>query len=205
MFTGLVEGTGLVKSVNVGEDCAQIEVDLLEFARGVAVGDSVALAGCCLTATSLNGTVAAFTMVNETLERTRLGRLAAGARVNVERPLRLGDRLDGHLVQGHVDGVGVVRAVRTRGFERDVSIELPSGLERFVVEKGSIALDGVSLTVARTSGAALDVALIPLTCEKTTLGALALGDLVNVEVDVFAKWMERMLAPRRDARLSGGA
>ncbi len=196
MFTGLVEGTGTCRSARVTSEGATIDVDLGPFAQGVKVGDSVAIAGCCLTVTRVDADTASFTMVPETLARTHLGRLCAGARVNIERPLALGDRLDGHLVQGHVDGIGTVTAVRTRGIERDVAVALPADLARFVVEKGSIAVDGVSLTVARATSDGFEVALIPLTCEKTTLGALRAGDHVNIEVDVFAKWMERMLAPR---------
>ncbi len=196
MFTGLVEGPGICRSASATSDGATIDVDLGPFAAGVSVGDSVSIAGCCLTVTRIVASTASFTMIPETLSRTRLARLRAGDRINVERPLALGDRLDGHLVQGHVDGVGTVSGVRIRGVERDVAVALPAELARFVVEKGSIAVDGVSLTVARATSDGFEVALIPLTCEKTTLGALRAGDHVNIEVDVFAKWMERMLAPR---------
>jgi riboflavin synthase len=156
-------------------------------------GDSVAVNGACLTATSV--TPGGFTadVMEETLRRTALGSLRAGDPVNLELPLRAADRLGGHFVQGHVDGVGTVAAVEDEGFSRLVEIEADPGLMRYVVEKGSIAVDGVSLTVASLGEGTFGVSLIPETLERTTLGRASPGDSVNLEVDVLAKYVERLV------------
>jgi len=156
-------------------------------------GDSIAVNGVCLSATALeNGSFAADAM-NETLSRTSLGDLAPGTEVNLELPLRAGDRLGGHVVQGHVDGVGVIGDVADDGFARRVRIEAPPEVMRYVIEKGSIAVQGTSLTVAAADERGFAVALVPHTLEATTLGALAPGAPVNLEVDVLAKYVEKLL------------
>jgi riboflavin synthase len=162
-------------------------------ARELADGASIAVNGVCLTAVEVHGERFAADVMHETLRRCALNEVRAGARVNLELPLRADGRLGGHVVQGHVDGLGVVRAVREEGFARVVTIEADPSLLRYVVEKGSIAVDGVSLTVARRDGASFDVSLIPDTLARTTLGAAAPGAPVNLEVDILAKYVEALL------------
>ena len=195
MFTGLVEEGGRIREVRPGEGGARLAVAARAVLDGLALGDSVAVNGACLTAVEIDEGGFAVDCVAETLRRTTLGGLAAGDPVNLERPMRLGDRLDGHLVQGHVDGVGTVRAVRREGESAVLEIAAPAALLRYVVEKGSIAVDGVSLTVGARLPDAFAVALIPHTMEVTTLGPQALERRVNLEVDVVAKYVESLAAP----------
>jgi riboflavin synthase len=197
MFTGIVEGSGTVVALTPTPDgaAARLEVEAPWLAGGLAIGDSVAVDGCCLTVTAITAHGFAADLVAETLRRTALGRRAAGARVNLERPLALGGRLGGHLVQGHVDGVARVLDWRPVGPGREVRIELPEGLARYVVEKGSIAVDGVSLTVAAVGQGWFAVALVPHTLAATTLGERRPGDPVHLEVDVVAKYVERLVQP----------
>jgi riboflavin synthase len=159
-------------------------------------GDSVAVNGVCLTAVGADAAGFGADVMHETLRRSSLGEVAPGTRVNLELPLRADERLGGHVVQGHVDGLGSVAAVREDGFARVVSIAADPDLLRYVVEKGSIAVDGVSLTVAAIDGDRFDVSLIPETLERTTLGAAAEGAPVNLEVDILAKYVEKLLKPR---------
>ena len=156
-------------------------------------GDSVAVNGVCLTAVGADAESFGADVMHETLRRSSLGGARPGARVNLELPLRADARLGGHVVQGHVDGLGTVRAVREDGFARVVTIAADPALLRYVVEKGSIAVDGVSLTVVRVDGASFDVSLIPETLERTTLGAAVPGRSVNLEVDVLAKYVEKLV------------
>jgi riboflavin synthase len=195
MFTGLVEEGGTVLEVRPGEAGARLVVGARRVLEGLAVGDSVAVSGACLTAVEVLDGAFAVDCVAETLRRTTLGGLGPGDRVNLERPMRLGDRLDGHLVQGHVDGVGTVRGARAEGESTVLEIAPPPELLRYVVEKGSIAVDGVSLTVAARLPDAFTVALIPHTMAVTTLGPQAAGRAVNLEVDVVAKYVESLAAP----------
>jgi riboflavin synthase len=190
MFTGLVAAIGSVTKLDRGSAGARIEFDSA-LAAELAVGDSVAVNGVCLSATAVDGPAFAADIVAETLARTTLGDLAVGSQVNLELPLRASDRLGGHVVLGHVDGVGEVRALRDDG---ELEVAIDPELARYVVEKGSIALDGVSLTVAAIEDRVLTVALIPQTLRSTTLGALAPGGHVNVEVDVLAKHVEKLVA-----------
>jgi riboflavin synthase len=197
MFTGIVEGTGTVVALarSGSGDGARLEVDTPWPPGELAVGDSVAVDGCCLTVVARTPGGFAADLVAETLRRTALGRLATGARVNLERPLALGGRLGGHLVQGHVDGVGRVLDRRPVGESEEVRVELPEDLARYVVEKGSIAVDGVSLTVAAAGPDWFAVALVPHTLAATTLGERGPGDPVHLEVDVVAKYVERLVQP----------
>jgi riboflavin synthase len=198
MFTGIVEGTGTVAAMRrpPAGGAARLEVEAPWPAGELAVGDSVAVDGCCLTVVARTAGGFAADVVAETLRRTTLGRLPAGARVNLERPLALGGRLGGHLVQGHVDGVGRVLERRPAGEGgEEVRVDLPGDLARYVVEKGSIAVDGVSLTVAGVGQGWFAVALVPHTLAATTLGERAPGDPVNLEVDVVAKYVERLVQP----------
>ncbi len=202
MFTGLVAGTGTVRRVDRDGDGARIEI-ATGLARELREGDSIAVNGVCLTAVGLcAGERFGADVMHETLRRTSLGSVAAGSPVNLELPLRASDRLGGHIVQGHVDGVGTVAAVREEGLARLLSIATgESDLLRYVVQKGSIAVHGVSLTVARVDERGFDVSLIPETLERTTLGGAAAGARVNLEVDVVAKYVEKLLpAPARGLR-----
>lgn len=191
MFTGIVEAVGRVSGLERGERRARLEIDEARLAAEVRVGESVAVGGACLTVTEAAGGRMAFDAVRETLDRTALGELAVDARVNLERALRADGRLDGHFVQGHVDGTGRVRALRREG--EDVRLELgaPGELVELLVEKGSVAVDGVSLTVVGVEEGGFDVALVPHTLEATTLGALAEGTRVNLEADVLGKYVKR--------------
>ena len=199
MFTGIVEGTGTVAALAAAADGsgARLEVEAPWLAGELRPGESVAVNGCCVTVAEPAGAGFAADLVAETLRRTALGGLAAGARVNLERPLALGGRLGGHLVQGHVDGVAKVLDRTPVGEGEEVRIELPDALERYVVEKGSIAVDGVSLTVAGVGPGWFSVALVPHTLEVTTLGDRRPGDPAQLEVDVVAKYVERLVAPMR--------
>ncbi|HWD44702.1 MAG TPA: riboflavin synthase [Actinomycetota bacterium] len=198
MFTGIVEGTGTVAALAAAADGsgARLQVEAPWLAGQLEPGESVAVNGCCLTVAEATAAGFAADLVAETLRRTALGGLAAGARVNLERPVALGGRLGGHLVQGHVDGVAEVLDRQPVGDGEEVRIELPPDLERYVVEKGSIAVDGVSLTVAAVGPGWLTVALVPHTLEVTTLGDRRTGDPVQLEVDVVAKYIERLVISR---------
>jgi len=192
MFTGLVQDIGVVAGIVRDDDGARLSI-AAELAAELADGDSVAVAGVCLTATALEPGRFDADVMNQTLALTALGQLEPGGRVNLEPALRASDRLGGHIVQGHVDAVGTVASVVDDGFARRVRVALPDGLERYVVERGSIALNGVSLTVADVVGSVLEVSLIPETLERTTFGELGEGSKVNVEVDVLARHAERLL------------
>ena len=193
MFTGIVREQGQVVSAEAGGAGVRLVVDAPVTAGAVAVGDSVSISGVCLTVTAAANGSLAFDVVHETLNRTAFGDLAPGTPVNVEPALRAGDPLGGHYVQGHVDGVGRIRRIDPEGDGRRVWIDPPSELERYLVEKGSVAIDGVSLTVAQLDESGFAVALIPHTLAVTTLGGLAAEDLVNLEVDVLAKYVERLV------------
>ena len=195
MFTGIVREVGRVDAVEGGPDGQTLVVRAPETAAGTAVGDSVAVGGVCLTAESVDGDRIRFHAVAETLRRTRLGRLAEGAEVNVEPALRAGEPLGGHYVQGHVDGLGAIGSVEAEGEGLRVVVEAPLEILRYCVEKGSITVDGVSLTVAELLPDAFAVALVPHTLEATTLRDLAPGQPVNLEADVLAKYVERLVAP----------
>jgi riboflavin synthase len=184
MFTGLVQATGIA---HPSDGRLHVEADL-----ELSEGDSVAINGVCLTATAVHPGGFEADVMAETLRRTTLGALREGERVNLELPLRASDRLGGHVVQGHVDATGAVDSVEDEGFAKVVRISAPDEVLRYVVEKGSIALDGVSLTVAEVDDEGFAVSLIPETLERTTLGAAAPGRRVNIEVDVLAKYVEKL-------------
>lgn len=196
VFTGIVRELGTVELATGDAGGTRIVLRAPETAAQASLGASVALDGVCLTVTALDAGTLSFDAVPETLSRTTLGELRAGDRVNVEPALRAGEPLGGHIVQGHVDGVGRVRAVTPEGEGVRIELELPAGLLRYCVEKGSIAVQGTSLTIAELAETGISVALIPHTLEVTNLGLLAAGDAVNVEVDVLAKHVERLLSAR---------
>ena len=193
MFTGLVAGTGTVESLERDGGGMRLRVRS-ELASELSAGDSIAVNGVCLTAVDPDPAGFSADVMAETLRRSSLGPLGTGDAVNLELPLRAGDRLGGHIVQGHVDGTGEVESVREEGLSRVVRIAAPDELLRYVVEKGSIAVEGVSLTVSAVDGDAFEVSLIPETLERTTLGAAAPGRTVNLEVDVLAKYVEKLKA-----------
>jgi riboflavin synthase len=194
MFTGIVEEVGEVISCEADGDVHRLVLSTRTTPSDLAVGGSVSVNGCCLTATKIDGGILHFDLARETVERTRFDkRLRKGVLVNLERPLRLSSRLDGHFVQGHVDGVATVATVRDTGSTSEITFDLPEELARYCALKGSIAIDGVSLTCAEVSGSRVKVAVIPHTLEVTTLGRLKVKDLVNVEVDMIAKYVERLL------------
>jgi len=192
MFTGIVREVGTVESF----DGSQLVVVATETAADAAVGDSVAVAGVCLTVVETDEVRLAFDVVPETLARTALGALEHGSAVNIESSLRVGDQLGGHVVQGHVDVVGRVRSVTPEGDGRRMWVDAPEEILGYCLEKGSIAVDGVSLTVAALDDSGFEVALIPHTLDVTTLGWLEPSDEVNLEPDVLAKVVERLLAAR---------
>jgi riboflavin synthase len=191
MFTGIVEERGRVVSSN-----GRLEVETNGVAEDISVGDSIAVNGVCLTVADRAKDTLTFDLAAETLDRTTLGTLAPGDPVNLERPVTLVTRLGGHLVQGHVDGVGTVEAAGSNTGGEAMTISLPDTLRPYVVEKGSIAVDGVSLTVATVRDGTFTVALVPHTRNATTLGAVSDGDRVNLEVDVLAKYVESLLGRR---------
>jgi riboflavin synthase len=190
MFTGIVRELGEVEAIAPTDQGLHLLVRAPETARAVAEGDSVSVNGVCLTAVEVEDGVIAFDVVQETLRRSTLGRPEAGAAVNIEPALRAGDPVGGHFVQGHVDGVGRVREVTAEGLE----IEAGPEIMRYCVEKGSIAVEGVSLTIAEIDETAFTVALVPHTREVTTLGRVAEGDDLNLEVDMLAKYIEKLVA-----------
>ena len=196
MFTGIVRELGTVVSTEAVGAGRSLVVRAAETAARASVGDSVAVSGCCLTATRLDGDRISFAAVPETIARTTLGRLQADDRVNVESAVRAGEPLGGHYVQGHIDGVGRVQSVEAEGDGLRVFVEAPDEVLRYCVEKGSVTVDGVSLTVAELADDAFAVALVPHTLEATTLSELAPGREVNIEVDVLAKYVERLLRAR---------
>lgn len=196
MFTGLVADLGEVATVDVTSAGARLSFES-RLTSELSEGDSVAVNGVCLTAVGLCGARFGADVMGETLRRSSLGALTAGDRVNLELALRASDRLGGHVMQGHVDGLGVVAATAEDGFARVVTIEVSEDVLRYVVEKGSVALDGVSLTVTRVDDGGFDVSLIPETVARTTLGAAQVGRMVNVEVDVLAKYVEKMIGAHR--------
>jgi riboflavin synthase len=192
VFTGLIAEIGRVSAIAREDDGVTLTI-ACELASQLAEGDSVAVNGVCLTATAVAEDSFDAEAMNETLGRSSLRDLQEGGGVNLELALRAGDRLGGHFVQGHVDGTGVVGAVRADGFARVVAVGVEDGLGRYIVEKGSVALDGVSLTVSSLDPAGFSVSLIPETLRRTTLGTLREGQIVNIEADVLAKHVERLI------------
>ena len=193
MFTGLIADVGTIERVDAGSGGTRLRVRTA-LAADLSPGDSIAVNGVCLTAAEVDAEAFEADVMNQTLAVTSLGPLAVEDRVNLELALRLDQRLGGHLVQGHVDGTANVTAVEQDGFARRIHVELPEDLRRYVVERGSIALDGVSLTVVSVDGRGFEVSLIPETLERTTLGAAQEGTKLNVEVDLLARHVERLVS-----------
>lgn len=193
MFTGIVEAVGVVSRIENRGDLTHLTVEAPSIVEGVGIGDSIAVNGGCLTVTAIDGPRLGFDAIRETLDRTSMGTLTVGSRVNLERAMRAGDRLDGHIVQGHVDGMGRVRELIRDGDDVRLAIDCGPEIVDFLVEKGSVAIDGVSLTVVGVSETGFDVALIPHTLDMTTLSDCDPGDPVNLEADVLGKYVKRYL------------
>lgn len=198
MFTGLVEDVGTVAAAIHAGDAATLRIRT-RLAPEIGVGDSVAVDGACLTAVARDDQALSFTAVAETLQRTTLGTLREGSRCNLERALRLSDRLGGHLVQGHIDAVGRIERRVSHGESLEMTVILPAHLLRYVVEKGSVAVDGISLTVTAVDDRSFSVALIPHTLENTTLGEKVEGAAVNLETDLLARYVEKLVRPSAGA------
>ncbi|HVP27988.1 MAG TPA: riboflavin synthase [Myxococcota bacterium] len=193
MFTGIVETMGRVVELARGAELASLVIEAPGVVEGVKLGDSIAVNGCCLTVTAIAGPRLTFQAVAETLARTNLGDLAQGSAVNLERALRADQRLDGHIVQGHVDATGRVRGIERRGEDVRLYVDCDAAFAELLVDKGSVAIDGVSLTVVAPEHAGFHVALIPHTLEATTLGRRRPGERVNLEADVLGKYVKRYL------------
>lgn len=193
MFTGIVEHIGRVVAVERAADVAHLEIDTGPVAEGAKQGDSIAVNGACLTVAAIEGTRLRFDAVRETLEKTSLGSLAAGDGVHLERAMRADGRFDGHIVQGHVDGLGSVRALERAGDDVRLFVDCDAGFADLLVDKGSVTIDGVSLTVVEVEPKGFHVVLIPHTLERTTLGERAPGSPLNLEADVLGKYVKRYL------------
>jgi riboflavin synthase len=193
VFTGLVEETGVIYKVELLCPAARLGVRVSLVGTDAQIGDSIAINGCCLTVVQIDEGLLEFDVGSETLLRTSLGQLAVGSRVNLERALRAGDRLGGHYVTGHVDGLGEVVEIREEGEWRHIRFSAPAALLRQMASKGSITIDGVSLTLVETDDQGFSVMLVPHTLAVTTLGEFELGRRVNLETDVLAKYVERQL------------
>jgi riboflavin synthase len=199
MFTGIIRERGRVAAVERGRESVRLRLEAPQTAAQVAIGDSVAVNGVCLTAVAVEDGALAFDAIPETLRRSSLGRLEPGDEVNVEPALRVGDPLGGHYVQGHVDGVGRIRSSVPEGEDVVVRVDAATELLRYLVEKGSVTVEGVALTVTQVDDEGFAVALVPHTLAETTLARLAVGDPVNLEVDVLAKYVERLLPGLRSS------
>jgi riboflavin synthase len=210
MFTGIVEHIGRIESLVANSDGGKLRVSLggaPQIAESIKQGDSIAVNGCCLTVVEYGPNHFSADLSGETLRRTSLGEKKPGDPVNLERPLAAGARLGGHFVQGHVDGVGRVTALEQEGENWWLSVRVSEDLRRYVAEKGSISIEGISLTVARWENGVASIAVIPFTYQQTNVHALAVGSAVNLEVDILAKYVESLLAaaPRGAARDSGSS
>ena len=196
MFTGIIEHVGRIESLEHVSGGARLRVDAGPLAASLAVSGSIAVNGCCLTAVEISGDIFTADLSAETLRRTSLGEMKPGARVNLERPLTAGRELGGHFVQGHVDGVGRVTRLVAEGPNWWLGVRVPAEIKRYVAMKGSIAIDGISLTVASINDGIVEAAIIPFTYVHTNLQSLAPGDPVNLEADILAKYVERLVNSR---------
>jgi riboflavin synthase len=193
MFTGLIESICTVKSVRRSGEAGLLTIDLGELADETKIGDSIAINGVCLTVAKLNGRVAAFELSSETLTKSTLGKLKASSPVNAELAIKAGGRFGGHIVQGHIDGAATIKAIVKRGQFADIKFAVKADLLDQMVTKGSVAVDGISLTIANMDGNSISCAIIPETLEKTTLGRAKIGDVVNIETDIIVKTIKNQL------------
>ena len=192
MFTGIIQGVGKIEKISQNtknRSAFQMTVDLGKYARGLKVGHSVALNGVCLSATKISKNKCDFEMIDETIKQTNLGNLVPGTKVNIERSLKVGDRMEGHFVLGHVDGVGIIKKIEKKPKEVKIWFEVPKKLVKFVVKKGSIAIDGISLTVVDITKNNASVCLIPHTIKITNFQSKKVGDKINIETDILGKYI----------------
>lgn len=194
MFTGIIEGLGTVKTIRSQGLGKTLTIEADFDLSGSGIGDSIAVNGACLTAVSISGKRFDADVAPETLSRTILSKISIGDRVNLERALRLSDRLDGHLVSGHIDGIGMISGKNRTGNAIIITINVPSSLSRYMIHKGSVAVDGVSLTINRVSETSFDVSIIPHTAKLTTVGFKNMGESVNIETDMIGKYVERFIS-----------
>jgi riboflavin synthase len=202
MFTGIVENVGRIERMERSGEAGRIEIAFESAAAPLAIGASIAVSGCCLTVAAAQETGFAADLSPETLRRTSFGELAAGDAVNIERPLVAGAELGGHFVLGHVDGIGRIERIRREGENGWLAVRIAPELRRYVAEKGSLAIDGISLTIAACSGDLAEFAIIPYTFAHTNLGAKKAGDPVNLEIDVLARYLERLIQARAEPKAS---
>jgi riboflavin synthase len=196
MFTGIIEETGRVLSFSQGEQAWRLKLEASAVMKGLAEGDSIAVNGCCLTSVAFSKNTLEFDLLEETVRLTNFSRLAPGALVNLERSLAFGGKIGGHFVTGHIDGLGLIEVFERRGNDFFLKVQGPSGCARNLIHKGSIAIDGISLTVAETQGDSLSAWLIPHTCAVTNLSSRKKGDLVNLEFDMLGKYVDKLLSLR---------
>lgn len=200
MFTGLIQELGTIQSISSNAEGKEFIIKAPSLIKEIEIDDSVATNGVCLTATAIQGDCFKVQAVHMTLVKTSLGALRPGAPVNLELSLRAQDRLGGHMVQGHVNALGKVKAIKTIGENWEIEVSFPPELRKYMISEGSITLDGISLTIARLTNQTLTVAIIPHTLEKTTLSAKKIGDVLNIEVDMVAKYIENFLRFDKDSR-----
>lgn len=200
MFTGLIKDIGIIKSIIANQTGKEFVIESPKLYSEISIDDSVATNGCCLTATHIEGKTFKVQAVHVTLEKTNLGKLKLGDKVNLELALRPMDRLGGHFVQGHINGIGKIQSILQKGNNWEITINAPSDLFRYIISEGSIAIDGISLTVAKLTDHTFTVSIIPHTYENTVLHSKKIGDSVNIEVDMMAKYLENFL--RHDKKFS---
>ena len=202
MFTGIIEYLATVKKLSQKAGGAELLLDIGDAAENLKLGESIAVNGACLTVKEVKGTVAGFDVSSETLTKTTLGKLRNAEKVNIERALRVGDRLGGHFVTGHVDGRGIIKNKKQSADQCTMSFSVENKLTDMMIEKGSVAIDGISLTIVDIVGGVFSVALIPYTLTSTTLGLKKIGDQVNIEIDMLGKWVKKILKKETDAGMT---
>ena len=200
MFTGLIQEVGTIHSVNQNDEGKEFYIKAPKLIKDIKIDDSIATNGCCLTATQIKGETFKVQAIHMTLEKTAIGNLKAGDKVNLELSLRPQDRLGGHFVQGHVNAMGQIKQIKKIGENWEIEVSFPHQLRKYMISEGSIALDGISLTIAKLSPESFTVAIIPHTLEKTTLGTKKVGDHLNLEVDMIAKYIENFLRFDKESR-----
>jgi riboflavin synthase len=200
MFTGLIQELGTIQSISSNAEGKEFIIKAPNLIKEIEIDDSVATNGVCLTATQIKGDTFKVQAIHMTLEKTSIGTLRVGDKVNLELSLRPTDRLGGHFVQGHVNGLGKIKSIKTIGQNWEIEVAFPKELRKYMISEGSITLDGISLTIARLTSETLTVAIIPHTLEKTSLSAKKVGDVLNLEVDMIAKYIENFLRFDKDSR-----
>ena len=202
MFTGIIEYLATVKKISLKAGGAEIFLDIGDFGKDFKLGESIAINGVCLTVKEVKGTVAGFDVSSETLKKTTLGKLRNTEKVNIERALRVGDRLGGHFVTGHVDGIGIIKEKKQYADQCTMFFSVEKRFTDMMIEKGSVAIDGISLTIVDVVGGVFSVALIPYTLTLTTMGFKKVGDQVNIEIDMLGKWVKKILKKENDGDIT---